>query len=192
MAYRQPTPPPPLYDVPLEDVFQAAVAGITGLAPELVRPRFQDTIPNYPDFNQNWVAVGVQVSSQDTNAHKRHRGSLEHPDTSVTKVSRDELIEVFMSFYGPNCHDTMSRFREGLALDENRAELGRAGIKVYRVGEPIMLPALLKERWVKRVDFKVHFSRRVERTYAENTIATANVTIDTEDGRITHINVTNQ
>lgn len=192
MAYRQPSPPPPLNDISLEDVFQQAVAGITGIDTNLVRPRLQPTVPNYPDFSVDWVALGVQTVDQDNFAHSQHRGSLEHPDESRTTVSRDELLELFLSFYGPNCHESMSRMREGLMLAENRAELAKVGIQVGRIGKPQLLPALLKERWVKRVDIKLYFTRRVTRTYQENTIATADVTIDTEDGRITHINVTNQ
>jgi hypothetical protein len=147
------------YDTALEDTLQAAVVGLTGLAGKWVRPRWQLEPPQQPAFDQDWVAFGIVRSVVDTFSYDRHDS-----DTSRS-VERDELLFVLHSFYGPNAHGYCERFRDGLEMPQNRDELRIAKIAVVDVGEATILPALLKEKWVKRVDAMVTYRRRTARPY---------------------------
>lgn len=161
------------YDAPLEDIFQSTVVGITGIAASFVRPRFQPEMPDYPDFNQDWAALGVSVVKQDVFSYngQTDTGSL---------VERDEWFEVLLSFYGPNCTALMSKWRDGLSIEQNRRPLQQQKINLESIGQPTFLPSLLKERWLKRVDMKCMFSRRVRREYAVLHLLRAHAVIDNE------------
>jgi hypothetical protein len=165
-------------DLALEDIFQIAIVGITGLVGSKVRPGFQPTTPNLPGFDEDWIAYQVKVVDQDTFSHIQHQHLLEPGGASV--VSRDEEFEVLLSFYGPNGGQLLSRWREGLDLDPNRWGLLAYGIKLQFVGSPVMLPALLKERWVRRIDLKATFTRRIKVTYPVRTVVESHLGLDNE------------
>ena len=176
----------PIDDRSLEDIFHETIAGITGLDNDMVRPRFQPVVPNQPGFEENWVAFGVNPIDQDTFAHEQHLPSLE--TGGVNEVSRDEMMEVLCSFYGAEGRKYMTRWRNGLMIAQNRYALLNYGIKLVSLGKPVSVPALLKDRWTRRVDLAVQFSRRSIQTYAVRSIASAEVIIDNELS-ITTINV---
>lgn len=176
----------PINDRPLEDIFHETIVGITGLPPEMVRPRFQPVVPNQPGFEENWCAFAVNPIDQDTFAHEKHLPSLE--TNGVNEVSRDEMMEVFASFYGASGRLYMTRWLNGLALSQNRYQLLSYGIKLVGFGKPVSVPALLKDKWTRRVDLTAQFSRRLIQTYAVRSIASAEVIIDNEL-TITTINV---
>ena len=170
--YLQPTPASvPINDRPLEDIFGDAIAGITGLNRNThVRPYLQPTPPNFPDQETNWVAFKVSPVDQDTFAFVRPTSSLEG---GTGTVERDEYLDVLMSFYGANSNQYMSRWREGLSIDQNRWALQEEGIKLIGMGQPINVPSLLKDRYVRRLDITMQFARRVALVYDVRTIASA-------------------
>jgi hypothetical protein len=172
----------PAYDQALEDIFQANVVGITATDPTLVRPRWQPEPPNQPSFTTDWVALGVSVVTQDWSHYQVHDPTAvtTPPGYGADRVERDEQLELFLSFYGPNCLARMSQWREGIMLEPNRWALYQYGIKLIETRDPVFLPALLKEVNVKRVDLKATFARRVARIYAINSIADVTVTINNE------------
>lgn len=172
-GFLEPISPLVNYDIPLEDIFQATVVGITDILPANVRPRFQPEMPDYPDFNEDWAALGVSVVKQDVFAYNKQ-------SDSGSLVERDEWFEVFVSFYGPNCTALMSRWRDGLSVEQNRWPLQAQKINLESIGQPTFLPSLLKERWLKRVDVKCMFSRRVRREYAVLHLLSAQAFIDNE------------
>lgn len=163
------------YDSDLEDIVQAVVVGITGIAANLVRPRFQPEPGNLPDFGTNWIALGISVTDQDTFAYQVHDPNA--ATYGANWVERDEQLELFFSFYGPNCSDVMSRWREGISIEQNRWALYDSGIKLVEPGKAIYLPALLKERWTKRVDLKTIMNRRIHRLYPIREVAQVTLTI---------------
>lgn len=165
----------PPADLPLEDILQASLVGLTGLAPDLVRPRWQETTPNQPDFSVNWLAFGASLSKADQNAHLEHDPSV---GDGVSHLSRDEYLEVLLSFYGPQGSSYLTAVRDGLAIDQNRWPLMDHGIKLVGIGDPVNVPALLKDRWVRRIDLRIEFSRRISKTFQVNSLTSATVTIN--------------
>ena len=165
-----------VYGDALDDVLHDAVVGMTGIAGSLVRPRWQPEAPQQPDFSVDWVAFGVVRTVVDVFAYEGHHAAGGGSDS----VERDELLFVLHSFYGPNSHAYCERFRDGFEISQNRDVLKAAGVGLVEVGEATILPALLKEKWVRRVDVTVTYRRRTSRTYAVLSLTSANGTLVTD------------
>jgi hypothetical protein len=184
-GYLRPTTSP-VYNDPLDDILQAAIVGITGIPGSLVRPRWQPEPPQQPSFDTNWCAFGIVRSVVDAFAYEGHDPAGE----GTSSVDRDELLYVLHSFYGPSSHAICEQFRDGFEIGQNRAELLASGVALVEVGEATVLPALLKEKWVKRVDVTVTYRRRTSRVYQVRTIQSADAVLDNER-YLTPINVPN-
>lgn len=184
-GYLRPTVSP-VYNDPLDGILQGAIVGITGIPGNLVRPRWQPEPPQQPSFEVNWCAFGVVRSVVDVFAYEGHNPTGE----GSSSVERDELLYVLHSFYGPDSHAFCEMFRDGFEVGQNRAELLASGIALVEVGDATNLPALLKEKWVKRVDVTVTYRRRTARVYQVRTIQSADAVLDNER-YLTPINVPN-
>lgn len=154
----------PVYGEPLEDVFQGVLAGITGLPPALCRPRWQPEPPNLPAFHLDWAAFGITGEEKDTFTHQVQLDALR------TQLSRDELLTVLFSFYGPKCQQLCAIFTDGITIAANREALVAVDINLVAMKDSRQLPALMKEKWMKRYDVAGVFRRRVKRIYSGNAI----------------------
>jgi len=65
-------------------------------------------------------------------------------------------------------------------VSQNRYDLTQAGIKLVQVNKERNVPALLKERWVKRVDVLLIFSRRTSRSYGIPSLAGGSLGLNNE------------
>lgn len=174
------------YDNALDDILHDLIMHITGLPGALVRPRWQPEPPQQPDFATDWCAFGILRAEVDTFPHERRA----IPDAEETYIERDEKLFYLHSFYGPNAHGYVERFRDGLMIGQNRAALAALNVAVVEVMDATILPALLKEKWVKRVDITTVYRRRTSRTFAVRTVQSAQSVLDNEH-YVTPINVTN-
>lgn len=161
------------YDDELEDQLQETIVGITGIAGSLVRPRWQPEPSQLPSFTSDWVAFGITSYQRDTFAYTNQA-------SSSTTVERDEVLTVMHSFYGPNCDSMCSRFSDGLQVPQNRDALMAVGIAVVEVRDPNHLPALLKEKWVRRTDVQIIYRRRTSRTYPVLSLLSAQGSVNAE------------
>ena len=188
MTQLLPLPSPvPLFDDPLDNLIQANIVNITGLPASMVRPRFQPEPASHPEYNVDWCAFGI--ASYDNDAFAAHTfNPTGNGGTGSMTVERDELITVNLSFYGPDNYQYISAYREGIALDFNRFDLYAANTNLVSVGQIVNLPALLKDKWVKRLDTKVVFRRRVSRSYGVVPLIGNTVTLITDTGLTTTIN----
>ncbi len=169
----------PVYGDALEDIFHAVIMGLTGITATLIRPRWQPEPPNQPAFTDNWCAFGITSTDPDLFAYQRH-DPLANGGLGMTSVDRDERLEVLHSFYGPLGQAMCARYRDGIMLSQNRYDLTQAGVKLVQVNKERSLPALLKERWVKRVDVLLVFSRRTSRSYGVPSLAGGSLGLDNE------------
>lgn len=166
----------PLYGDALDDVFHDTLQGITGIPGELVRPRFQPEPPNQPDFTTDWIAFGIVTTKGDVFSYQTH-----DPTGAGFNVQEyDEQLTVLHSFYGPNGQSVAGLYNAGIQVEQNRDVLTAAGIKLVECQEVTQLPALLKEKWVKRWDCRTVFRRRVSRSYPILTIESSVVHLDNE------------
>lgn len=175
MAYILPDAlPAVLADNALEDLMQGVLAGVTGIAGNMVRPRWQPEPPNQPDFSENWCAFGITVLPADKYVY------LRMIDEDTVELECSEELDVLVSFYGPLCQTYASRWRDGLQIQQNRAALSAQKVKLVTVGDQRQVPALFKQLWTKRIDIPTRFRRWVTRRYSQAAIASATVGLDNE------------
>lgn len=186
-GYLRPTPPGPLYDDDLEDFFQAFVVGLTGFPGNLVRPRWQPDPPNLPSDDVDWIALGVAIVDRQWNSFQKFHADIGPEGTYISEGN--EVMEVFLSFYGPSHSAKRREFEDGLQISQNLDPLFAQRIKYIECRMPVSVPAILKNRWFMRSDIKVVFHRWVERVYPIKTFTSATVDINDEK-HITHVSVT--
>lgn len=166
--------PSPLEDPVLTDAIQATVAGVTGLAGQWVRPRWQPEPPNQPDFSVNWAAVGITGFDDELYTYEKQI------DEATRQLERSQDLTMLVSFYGPLANRYAGIFKDGIMIEANRFALGAVGLKLKEVQRSRNLPALVKEKYLNRIDVPVILSRRIIRTYKLNSINQAWVGLDNE------------
>lgn len=166
----------PLEGNALVDFLQAWVAGITGIAGQYIRPRWQPEPPNIPSESTDWIAFGITKRTPDTFAAELHFGAGD----GYNELRRHEVLEMLVSFYGPNADLNASLFRDGIQIDQNREALSAQNMGLVETGEPIAAPELFKEKWLYRVDLPLSIRRQIVRDYTVQNILTANGTLDNE------------
>lgn len=166
--------PPPNYDAELEDIFQAFAVGVTGLQGNLVRPKWQITVGNAPQQNQNWMSYGLALYARQWDAY------VGHDPSGTSTVAGSEEWQCTFSCFGPNAQLYASILRDGMSIGQNRDIFEAVKMKFISFAEPVQLPVLLKDTWNRRVDLTGIFHRWVERTYAVRTLASASGSLDNE------------
>ena len=176
-GYLAPSPTPaPDYDRALEDVLQALLAALTGLPGTLVRPRWQPIPPVQPDFETNWLAFGVSNVEADVFASVLHDTSVD----SVDSVQRTELVYVLVSAYGPGGANNLAVVREGLSISQNREALRTIGANLVECSSFTPVPALMADKWVRRVDMTITLRRSITRQYPVLHMLTSGVDLNNE------------
>jgi hypothetical protein len=161
-GYLAPSPlPQPVVGLEFEDFLHSVIQQITGVAAQLIRPRWQPDPANLPQANQSWIAFGILDWEPDTYAveefNPANQGSME--------LTRHETVETLVSFYGPDANKNAAVFRDGLQISQNREALTAAGIGQRSTGKASHIPSLVKERWQSRVDVPWTFRRQIKRSY---------------------------
>ena len=153
---------PPSEDDALDDLVHDLIAGITALPADLVRPRWQQTVPKQPEPTVNWCAFGVQEQEPDAGPVIQHDGAGDGHDTYI----RHQDIDVMCTFYGPSGKGYAQRLADGLAVPQNREQLQLQDMAFVGVGAIRAAPDLLNQQWVRRYDMTVTLRRKVTRSYA--------------------------
>ena len=174
-------------DDALDAVFQKAIAGITGLAGAMVRPRWQQVVPKQPEPNINWCAFGVIAQIVQDGPYIEHDAAIEGTDT----LRRHEDISVLATFYGPSCKRMAMLLRDGLHMPQNIEAMKLGGVTFVDAGIIRAMPEFVNQQWIKRADIPLRFRRQVSRTYQVLNILSADVTFVSDDiGVIGTIHVT--
>lgn len=175
-GYLAPTAPVPPEDDALDDLLQALVAGVTGLPGNLVRPRVQPTVPKQPEASVNWCALGVTVQTNDAGPAIQHNPVGDGSDTYI----RHQDIELLCTFYGPGAKGFAQRLADGLAIPQNREQLGLNDMAFVSAGEIRAAPDFVNQQWVRRHDITVTLRRKITRTYAVLNLLSARVHTHTD------------
>lgn len=163
-------------DAALDAVFQSLIVGLTGMAGDLVRPRWQPTVPKMPETGVDWCAVGVKDDNSDANPSIDHQPDY-NADLGRDELSRQETIRVLAGFYGPNAKGLCKIARDGLFISQNREALVAQGIIFVEAGNIIAVPVLRNEQWVRGYDIELVFRRTVTRDYDIYNIATSGIVV---------------
>jgi hypothetical protein len=167
-GYLPPTTPHPTGDLAFARVINNIVVGITGIAPGLVRPRWQEVPPPIPLISTDWVAIGVtDIAPERGLPYERH-----YDDYSTERL--EEELTVLATFYGPNAEKNARTLRDGLTIPQNLEEAkATAQLNLIDTGPIRTLPELIDNRWYRRADIEIHFRRHVERDYNIRSIVEA-------------------
>ncbi len=177
-GYLAPSSTTPAEADAFEDFIGNVVAGITGLARSLVRPRWQRKPPPHPDITTNWCGIGITVITSDYGAVRIHRPVGEGHD----ELQRHETDDLLASFYGPQAYSLASRLRDGLTIGQNREALRAGSVNILECTRMRTASDLVNERWVRRVDLEISLRRAVLRTYPILNLLSAVGSFETSGG----------
>jgi hypothetical protein len=164
--------------------FQGVIVGITGLTSTLVRPAYQKNQPTRPDIDTNWAAFRIAKITPDYSA-----SSAEQSAATLT-TGKHELIDVFVSFYGPDCMDYADRLDAGLDIGQNREALAAAYVAYQGASSITHLPEEFNERFYDRADMTITFKRQARRVYDIFPILGSSVQITADDAHDTPLEKT--
>lgn len=167
---------PPAEDDALDNLVHELIAGIAALPLDLVRPRWQPTVPKQPEPSVNWCAFGLQEQEPDAGPAIQHDGTGDGHDTYL----RHQDIDVLCTFYGPSAKGYAQRLADGLAMPQNREQLQLQDMAIVGVGAIRAAPDLVNQQWVRRYDMTVTLRRKITRTYAVLNLKSATVATTTD------------
>lgn len=162
-------------DVALEDILQPMVAGITGLAGQYVRPRWQPGNPRQPEPDIDWCAIGVTSTTNDANPAIEHIGAGDGED----RYQRHQQVDLLATFYGPNAQGYGQRLSDGIYLPQNSEAIRPHGMAFVDASELIGVPELVNQQWVRRYDLRIRLRRKIDRTYQVLNILSADPAVTT-------------
>jgi len=165
-----------LYDDALDDFFQTVFVGLTGLAGQFVRPRFQLKPPKQPASSVDWCAVGCIRIDPDANPSIEHDPAAES-GLGHDNFTRHEDLHVLASFYGPNASGFAAMVRDGANILQNNEVLQTQLMMFVNTDTIRQVPELVNEQWIRRYDLPMKFRRQVKRAYAVQNIVSADSTI---------------
>lgn len=154
-----PTSGDPDYDEALDRLLSQWTRNVSGLPTGMVRPRWQKDQPPMLPVETNWCAFGIIEWPIDNSP-----AFTQQTDTG-TQLWRHEDFVAMASFYGPGGMQFASRFRDGISVEQNNAELNQSGLSLVDFGDIVPFPELINQQWVRRYDMKVRLRRKVVREY---------------------------
>ncbi|SCB10282.1 phage neck terminator protein [Cupriavidus alkaliphilus] len=175
-GYLAPTAPVPPEDDALDNLLQELVAGVTGLPGNLVRPRWQPTVPKQPEPSVNWCALGIPEQENDAGPAIQHDPAGEGHD----EYQRHQDIRLLCTFYGPAAKGYAQRLADGLSIPQNREQLRLNDMAFVSVGEIRAAPDFVNQQWVRRYDLTVLLRRKITRTYPVLNLLSAQVSTETD------------
>lgn len=175
-GYLAPTAPVPPDDVDLDNLLQELVAGVTGLPGEMVRPRWQPTVPKQPEPTENWCAMGVSVQTNDSGPAIQHDPAGDGSDT----YTRHQQIDLMCSFYGPSAKGYAQRLADSISIPQNGEQLALNGMKFVSASDIQPAPALINQQWNRRYDLTLVLRRKITRTYPVLNLLSAEVQSTTD------------
>lgn len=168
--------PAPLEGELLQNFFHHWFAGITGLANTLIRPRWQPEPVNMPAHTATWMAFGITRRESDTFASEQHFPSGD----GYNEIRRHEVLNLTLSFYGPDADNYVHLLREGVQVAQNRELLTVNNMGLVETGEIVTVPELVKEKWYYRVDMVIRIRRQIVRRYAVESLLKGQLTLNNE------------
>lgn len=175
-GYLSPVSSRPVEDDAFEDFIGDVVAGITGLARVMVRPRWQPKPPPHPAITINWCAIGITTIVSDYGTVTLHNPA------GTDEQQRHDTVDLLASFYGPGAYSLATRLRDGLMVSQNRKAMREAGINLLESTRMRTASDLLNERFIRRVDLEIRLRRAFVRTYPILNVLSVNGVIQAQDG----------
>jgi hypothetical protein len=151
-------------DIELERTLCRWVEGVSGLH---VLLHWSAEQPEQLSAMDDWCSVGILSFQANDNP------ALVNQTDSSVQLWRNEVIEVMVSFYGPHGQRFATRFRDDVAIAQNREALNQAGLAISALGAIVSAHQLENNQWVRRYDQHLTLQRKVVREYAVHSILEA-------------------
>lgn len=159
----------PLEGLDLRRFIGTVLVGVSGFAPEMVRPAWQQNPPPVPNIDTNWMAFGITARRADNDPYQ-----VEKDDGLRTLMLRHEELDIMLAFYGPDCLQKAAEVREGFELTQNTESLLLAGMAYIDLSDIIHAPELVNDRYFDRADTTLTIRREVRREYRILNFVSAN------------------
>ncbi len=159
----------PLEGLDLRRFIGTVLVGVSGFAPEMVRPAWQQNPPPIPGIDTNWMAFGITARRADNDPYQ-----VEKEDGQRTLMLRHEELDIMLAFYGPDCLQKAAEVREGFELTQNTESLLLAGMAYIDLSDIIHAPELVNDRYFDRADTTLTIRREVRREYRILNFVSAN------------------
>ncbi|WP_079218929.1 hypothetical protein [Herbaspirillum robiniae] len=162
---------PPLEDAELDAQLQKLIVGVSGLAGQMVRPRWQPTVPKQPEPTVNWCAFGVVRQRNDAGPAIQHEPDGEGQDRYI----RHQDLSLLCSFYGPSGKGYAQALADGLTIPQNNEAIGALDMRFIDADDIFGVPELVNQQWIRRYDLNIRLRRKITRTYAVLNLLSAEV-----------------
>ncbi len=93
-----------------------------------------------------------------------------------SQLCRHEVITCKASFYGPSGMRHASRFRDGICIEQNNAELNNLGLSLVDYSSIVPFPEFINTEQLRRYDLTLRLRRKVVREYGIKSLVDAPVT----------------
>ncbi|HGJ5876701.1 MAG TPA: hypothetical protein ACHBX0_10315 [Arsenophonus sp.] len=160
----------PVYNEALNRQLSRWVCGVSGLHAKQVLPRWQAKPAPLPPSDTNWCAFGIINIASDANP------ALVKQTDASTELWQYEILTCMASFYGKEGLYYATRFRDGIMLSQNNAEMNKSNLTLGSHSQITAFPELINNQWVNRFDMTVHLRRKVVRRYHIKSVTDATVT----------------
>lgn len=159
-----------LYNEGLNRLLSSWVCGVSGLPAKHVLPRWQRDQAPLPSPDTNWCAFGLIDITSEANP------ALINQSDESNELWQYETLTCMASFYGKDGMGYAARFRDGLMLGQNNAELNKSNLTLGSHSQITAFPELINNQWVNRFDITVYLRRKVVRRYHIKSVTDAHVT----------------
>lgn len=160
-GYLVPTLPTFPGGLTLIQYIQKVIVGVTGIAGDKVRPKWQKQPPKVlPNPEDLWCAFGVTTVNPDANAFVKTA-----EDGEASTLQRHVELIVGVSFYGDNCVAYADLLRDAFQIAQNREALRAANMGFKETSESLYVPELHGQAWFPRCDINVVLRMQVDREY---------------------------
>lgn len=166
-------------DQSLRRFLQALLAGVSGLAGNLVRQNWARNPAPVPSIEVDWIGFGIVNVRPDVNPY------MVQVSEGAARMQRHETFDVICMCYGDNCQDLAGQVRDGLYLSQNQESLMLAGMGFVECVGPVHVPELVNDRYQDRADLTITFAREIRREYAILAFTGASVPV-TDDAVVPH------
>ncbi|RXK34385.1 hypothetical protein BBD39_10935 [Arsenophonus endosymbiont of Bemisia tabaci Asia II 3] len=158
-----------LYNDGLNRLLSRWVCGVSGLPAKHVLPRWQRDQAPLPSPDITWCAFGLIDIESEANP------ALVNQRDESNELWQYETLTCLTSFYGKDGMVYAARFRDGLMLSQNNAELNKSNLTLGNFSQITGFPELINNQWVNRFDITIYLRRKVVRRYYIKSVKDANV-----------------
>lgn len=168
----------------IEDIFQSLTTSLTSLDPNSgIRISWQqDGAPGWPIKYDVAFIRAVRVPDPITRQRDTNY-QVQDPTTIQMTAAYTRVHMISWIVYGPNSDTNIELIRDGLFLPAAKLTLAQNNLyMVLDVPPPQYVPELFNGQWWPRYDLQVRFNELVERYSTVPSIASVNITVETDDG----------